>query len=214
MNKIYKFLLFTTIGLNLNSQTISKEMLECIPPTSFYATELTFTSTVVIWSPSTSAIEYTVNYRELGDTVWYGVSVFEDSSTSIYSLDTCTGYEFFISIVCEGLNTASTEKDTFYTLCDTGVVMLNDHLFTGEPVFYPNPAHGYLNIQFDEPVYGNVSIYIRNTAGFLLKKEEFYLSGENEISQFMLAEGNKGLQFITIVYNNTIITRQIYSSDI
>lgn len=186
--------------------------MECIPVDAFYAIETSFTSTMVTWSGGTPAMEYVVNYRMLGDTAWYAVSVFEDSIASLYALDTCTGYEFNITSKCDELLEATTESDTFYTLCDSAETSIYDPGLHAGLIVYPNPSNGLINIRFDEPVYGELFIMIRNSTGSLSESRKYFIQGGQMLTNLQISNDITGTNYITIIYDDNIITRTLITT--
>ena len=209
MKLLYVLILFL-LSTTLHAQMKLNQ--ECIPVSAFYAIETSFISTDVIWSGGTPAMEYVVSYRRLDDTIWYAVSVFEDSIASIYALDTCTGYEFNITSVCDELTEVTSESDTFYTLCDTVGSSIQNLTGYKELVVYPNPANGIINIRFNRCVYGDVIILIRNSSGILIEKKKYFLNGEETISNLQLSNEISGTNYITLIFNDNIFTQTLLTT--
>ncbi len=185
---------------------------ECIPVSSFYAIETSFTSTDIVWSAGTPAMEYVVNYRKLDDTIWYAVSVFGDSIASLYALDTCTGYEFNITSICDELSEVTSVSDTFYTKCDTVGSAVMDLVGYKELIVFPNPSNGIINIRFNKPIYGDVIILIRNSSGILMEKKNYFLNGEETISNLQLSNEITGTKYISLIFNDHIITQSFLTT--
>ncbi len=207
----FSFFSYGAISSNiLNMNFLPSEQSVCTAVDLFYATNTTINSTDIGWNPTNDAIEYVVNYRQLDDSTWFAVSVADDSLTSLYALDTCSGYEFFITTICSDFSELESLTDTFFTLCDTVTSSLIINNYGSNYILYPNPASRDINIQFNEPVYGDMVLKIYNSSGTLENEQSYTLNGETIISNISFYQFTQGLKYVSINYNGQQFTKQLF----
>ncbi len=213
MKNIYLIFTCLLISVIANAQNNTLKLngidLICSVVDDFSAINQTNNSVDVIWSPSPSAISHTVSYRLLSDSVTYAVSIAEDSLASIYALDSCSGYEFFITTVCADFEQLESVHDTFYTRCDTLDVGINLQIVKSQLLFYPNPTSGVISINLTEPVYGDLVLKIYNNMGIIQEQHIYVLNGESRLVNLDKLNVQTGTNYFTLWYNGKIETGQI-----
>ncbi len=207
---IFYFLLFTGITNaqnNINKSNGTDAV--CNVVEVFSAINQTNNSTDVVWTASPTAISYTVSYRLLTDTITYAVSVADATLASLYSLDTCSGYEFFITVTCADFVELESVHDTFYTLCDTMNIGINSQIFESQLLFYPNPTTGIVSVNLTEPVYGDLVLKIYNNMGIIQEQHIYELHGESQLVNLDDLNLQPGINYFTLWYNGKVKTVQI-----
>lgn len=117
----------------------------CARPTgiNMKAKDVEYHLAKLIWSPSTSAVSYNVQYRVQGNLNWNYVSTF---GTLVYlnQLNAGTTYEWRLQGICgNGDSSVFSNINQFTTLS----MRTNSHIGNQELIVYPNPAAGNLNIR-------------------------------------------------------------------
>lgn len=76
-------------------------------------------------------------------------------------------------------------------------------------LIYPNPTRGLLTIKFPESITGDITIYISDASGRLIKVIMFSIDNSEEENYINLTTLNRGLYFIAIKNRNSIRTFKI-----
>ena len=207
---IFCCLLFTGIT---NAQTNVSKLNEtdavCTAVEEFSAINQTNNSADIVWTASPTAISYDISYRLLTDTIIYAVSVADETLASLYSLDSCSGYEFYITAVCADFSEIESLHDTFYTRCDTMNIGINSQDFESQLLFYPNPTTGVVSVNLTEPVYGDLILKIYNNAGIIQEEKKYVLNGESRLVNMNDLNLQSGINYFTLLYNGKVKTAQI-----
>ncbi|MBC8173907.1 MAG: hypothetical protein H7X71_08380, partial [Chitinophagales bacterium] len=183
MKKIYLYILTLSLScfLFVNPVMSSGDHLQenytagevCIAVTEFYSTNPTDSTIDISWSPALEALSYVINYRGFGDTAWLGFGT-TDTLVTLYALEACTSYEYAITVICLDGELMSL-LDTFTTTCDTTTTFLSSVGKENRVVIFPNPSDGFINIDFRQPVYGEITMHLYSTVGMLIDKQYIYL---------------------------------------
>ncbi|MBK7038847.1 MAG: hypothetical protein IPH42_21585 [Bacteroidetes bacterium] len=207
---IFCCLLFTGVT-NAQSNSFKSTGMDavCSAVETFSAINQTNNSTDIVWTPSPEAISYTVSYRLLTDTTTYAVSVADATLASLYSLDSCSGYEFYITAVCADFTEIESLHDTFYTRCDTMNIGINSQDFESQLLFYPNPTTGVVSVNLPEPVYGDLILKIYNNVGIIQEEKKYVLNGESRLVNMNDLNLQSGINYFTLLYNGKVKTAQI-----
>jgi hypothetical protein len=133
---------------------------DCIPcelPMQIAVSAITDSTSQITWSAAAEADEYSLQIRELGDSIWSQFST-SNGVLQISDLATCTDYEFQIESVCpanssgfSGLNTFTTTGCPIVCTQPTGV---NAAALSPTSVFYgfnPDPIALAWQIQYRIP---------------------------------------------------------------
>ncbi len=89
---------------------------ECHPSDSLFVAQLGYTDAVLAWTNPDNALEYQLQIRPLGDTLWEQLSV-PGNSYEYIGLLACTAYEFRVRTSCGFVESDWSAIDTFTTLC-------------------------------------------------------------------------------------------------
>ncbi len=89
---------------------------DCLVPVDLNATNLTFTSATVNWTGSDDALEYTIELRRAGTSLWSPVTV-TGTSRTFQNLEACTEYEYRVLSKCIGTQSDWSEVAVFTTEC-------------------------------------------------------------------------------------------------
>lgn len=207
---IFYCLLFTGItNAQNNVSKLNETVAVCTAVEVFSAINQTNNSTDIVWTASPSAISYKVSYRLLTDTITYAVSVADETLASLYSLDSCSGYEFYITAVCADFTEIESLHDTFYTRCDTMNIGINSQDLESQLLFYPNPTTGIVSVNLTEPVYGDLILKIYNNAGIIQEEKKYVLNGESRLVNMQDLNLQSGINYFTLLYNGKVKTAQI-----
>ncbi len=207
---IFYCLLFTGItNAQNNVSKLNETGAVCTAVEVFSAINQTNNSTDIVWTASPSAISYKVSYRLLTDTITYAVSVADETLASLYSLDSCSGYEFYITAVCADFTEIESLHDTFYTRCDTMNIGINSQDLESQLLFYPNPTTGIVSVNLTEPVYGDLILKIYNNAGIIQEEKKYVLNGESRLVNMQDLNLQSGINYFTLLYNGKVKTAQI-----
>lgn len=101
----------SSIWIHSNFQTLAS----CNTPSNTSESNLNYTSARMNWFASSGAINYTVEYRELGATTWINTGTYSVTYRNIIGLLAGTTYQWRVRANCSGNTFSSWANDSFTT---------------------------------------------------------------------------------------------------
>jgi len=98
-----------------NALIFTTDLPPCNIPTGMTTTNITQTSATASWTAVSGAVNYTLQWRKIGDVTWSSTTL-TGTSQSIMGLTANTSYEWQVRTNCAGNNSAYTASTNFTTL--------------------------------------------------------------------------------------------------
>jgi subtilisin family serine protease len=135
----------------------------CSEPVNIENISTTSTSLSLVWSSTSEAQDYTLEYRESGASEWTSVTS-TTASTTVSGLTKCSTYEVRVRANCSGTGTSFSSVASANTRCGTSVEdpsgIINNYTIS------PNPFHDNLNIFIESNrAVGDVQVSVLNMNG-------------------------------------------------
>jgi hypothetical protein len=169
----------------------------CARPTDYTMTAKAMSATreLLKWSAANGAIQYNVQYRQLGSSTWI-TSKSAAVRKRIMNLLPNTTYEWRLNSICpQSATSAYTAIHTF----KTSVLKME----VNEPAvidlqLFPNPASDHVTVQFDQTEESPVQITLRNLWGEIIYNKNFMTNDQTDRLELNTTDFPKGIYFITV----------------
>lgn len=176
----------------------------CTAPVNLEIVELSKTNVKLNWSTVPLAINYTLEYKEISESIWTEVPAVAAPPIAIGGLLPDHTYEWRIKTNCGTEFSEYSVTDTFTTLKPDATTFINaDKVLS----VYPNPAGNHLQLIFNVAGVQNVSASIRTVNGTELWREEHNLS-ENMILNIDLSRLSSGMYLMTVQTEKGMFVRK------